>query len=628
MNSLKLSPDLAFPIEYVTSAAAIVAKRGAGKTHTASVIAEEVAESGIPFVVLDPTGAWWGLRSSLNGTKPGIPVIVIGGVQRTEENPNGYGDVALEESAGEVIADLVVDSPGFYVIDTSLLPSKAAQTKFVTKFARRLFRRMAAVKRPLHLFLDEADDFAPQRPQQGELAMLGAMEDIVRRGRIYGLGITMISQRPAVLNKNVLTQCSTIIAHQITSPQDRNAVDDWFKGYATKEDRDTVLGSLARLDRGECWVWSPDWFEAPKRVKIRRRWTWDSSSTPKVDAERLTPTVRAEVDLEKLRLAIAETTERAREDDPKELKKHLAEARRHLVEKSSRITELTTAVAELERGNAADSDTVLLNRVVPALKELREKLSATVDAVTTIIGMAHEDTDSPEGGDPTGSVPKGDVPKGDVQTALRDTAPAEPGSALVKKQKEGMLNEGAGPVASGSNQGRRGIVEAGKCPVDAPQIKAGMVRMLAILNLLNSPLTRMQLGTLSDVKASGGTFRNYIGDLRRSGLIELDGDAIEITSKGLAFLSDHHPEAVSEAPATRQELLEIWSANLKLGERRMLAALVAIYPQALTKNALADYGEVTVTGGTFRNYLGTLRSNGLVIVTGDSVRGSDVWNLF
>ena len=37
------------------------------------------------------------------------------------------------------------------------------------------------------------------------------MEDLVRRGRARGLGITLITQRPAVLNKDVLTQVDGIL---------------------------------------------------------------------------------------------------------------------------------------------------------------------------------------------------------------------------------------------------------------------------------------------------------------------------------------------------------------------------------------------------------------------------------
>ncbi len=50
----------------------------------------------------------------------------------------------------------------------------------MTDFAERLYHRN---RDPLHLVLDEADTFAPQRTDPGGQRLLGAIEDLVRRGR-------------------------------------------------------------------------------------------------------------------------------------------------------------------------------------------------------------------------------------------------------------------------------------------------------------------------------------------------------------------------------------------------------------------------------------------------------------
>jgi DNA helicase HerA-like ATPase len=60
------------------------------------------------------------------------------------------------------------------------------------------------------LVIDEADAIAPQKPQKGEERMLGAAEDIVRRGGQRGIGCVLVTQRSAVLNKNVLTQAQIL----------------------------------------------------------------------------------------------------------------------------------------------------------------------------------------------------------------------------------------------------------------------------------------------------------------------------------------------------------------------------------------------------------------------------------
>ena len=99
MSSLKISKELALPLDAITQTFAILAKRRIGKTYTASVMAEEFVANSLPFVALDPTGAWWGLRAAADGKSEGLPVVIIGG---------DHGDVPLEPTAGKVIADLVL----------------------------------------------------------------------------------------------------------------------------------------------------------------------------------------------------------------------------------------------------------------------------------------------------------------------------------------------------------------------------------------------------------------------------------------------------------------------------------------------------------------------------------------
>lgn len=85
----------ALPLEAVTQTIAILAKRGVGKSYTASVMAEGMLAAGQQVVILDPTGAWWGLKSSASGKEPGYQVTVFGG---------DHADLPLQENVGELIA--------------------------------------------------------------------------------------------------------------------------------------------------------------------------------------------------------------------------------------------------------------------------------------------------------------------------------------------------------------------------------------------------------------------------------------------------------------------------------------------------------------------------------------------
>src|SRR3546814_5976130 len=120
------------------------------------------------------------------------------------------------------------------------------------------------------------------------------MDRIVRRGRIRGFRVTMITQRPAVLHKNLLTQANTLVALRLTAPQDRNALEAWIKGQASIEEGQSVVDSLARLQTGEGWVWAPE-FDLLERQMFPAITTFDSSRTPTEDDAILSPEL-AQVD--------------------------------------------------------------------------------------------------------------------------------------------------------------------------------------------------------------------------------------------------------------------------------------------------------------------------------------------
>ena len=123
MKRLHISNSLSLPLDFVTKTTAILAQRRKGKSYTAAVIAEEMVAAKQPFVILDPTGAHWGLLASADGRAAGLPVVVIGGQ---------HGHVPLERTGGKLVAELVVEHPGFYVIDFSLLESGNAEREFAT----------------------------------------------------------------------------------------------------------------------------------------------------------------------------------------------------------------------------------------------------------------------------------------------------------------------------------------------------------------------------------------------------------------------------------------------------------------------------------------------------------------
>jgi hypothetical protein len=157
---------------------------------------------------------------------------------------------------------------------------------------------------PLHLVLDEADLWAPQRVQMGGYDLLGRIEEIVRRGRVRGFVPWLITQRPAVLHKDALSQADILVSMKLTSSQDRAAIGRWIEGQADRAEGRRILAALPRLGRGEGWIWAPaDGVLA--RVAFPRIQTFDSSGAPQRQEGAHLPGLRPSIDIGTLRMALA-----------------------------------------------------------------------------------------------------------------------------------------------------------------------------------------------------------------------------------------------------------------------------------------------------------------------------------
>src|SRR5689334_13519943 len=179
----------ALPMDALDDRIAIVGTAGSGKTYAAKGFVERLLDHGTRVAIVDPLGVWWGLRASADGAAAGYPVVVFGG---------RHADVPIDEGMGAALGRLIAREPLACVVDISELGSAAARRRFMTAFAETVYE---GNREPLHLVFDEADLWAPQRPTPEGTALLGRIEEIVRRGRVRGFIPWLITQRPAVLHQ-------------------------------------------------------------------------------------------------------------------------------------------------------------------------------------------------------------------------------------------------------------------------------------------------------------------------------------------------------------------------------------------------------------------------------------------
>jgi uncharacterized protein len=327
------SPLAVLPTEALDDRIAIVGTAGSGKTYAAKGFVERLLESGARVAIVDPLGVWWGLRASADGSAPGYPVVVFGG---------RHADVPTTSDMGAALGRLIAREALVCVADLSDLGSNAARRRFMAAFAEALYD---ANEEPLHLILDEADLWAPQRPIKGWEGLLGHIEELVRRGRVRGFIPWLITQRPAVVHKDVLSQADILIAMKLTASQDRDAIGAWIEGQADRQEGKRILGDLPRLQRGEGYLWAPG-HGLLERVSFPPIRTFDSSRTPKRGERLVIPRTLAEVDLTAILAALAFAGAKGPEKPKPEAIRH-AQLERELAAAKARIAALEDKNREL-----------------------------------------------------------------------------------------------------------------------------------------------------------------------------------------------------------------------------------------------------------------------------------------
>jgi hypothetical protein len=269
--------DLTMPHAWLGSmVSAILAKRGSGKSYLGMVFVEEIlrAPNRPKVVVFDPTGAWWGLGAAADGGHPPHEVVILGG-------PRGH--VPLAASDGGKVARVAHQAEaGAIVVDLSEM-APAEQHQVVADFCEVLMRLPAFA---VHVVIDEADEFAPQQCDgisEHQSRARGFLVKLVMRGRKKGIGATLISLRPAILSKNVLSQVDALFLLRMVESNDLRAIETWlenFEGGVSPEHRARCLGSLPLLPVGTAYYLRGGDEVTFRRFRTRRKHTFDSSRTP------------------------------------------------------------------------------------------------------------------------------------------------------------------------------------------------------------------------------------------------------------------------------------------------------------------------------------------------------------
>jgi hypothetical protein len=244
-------PDGPFAVEanlVATGRTCVLGSSGSGKSYTVGVLCEELCRNQVPFTIVDTEGEHTGLKEKFE-------VIWVG----EEEGADlSWGNLDVDDLARQA-PDL---SP--VVLDVSDLTDPKEK---VSSYMRALYETLTERRTPYLVVVEEADKFVPQ---YGERVPIFA--EVARRGRKRGMGLMICSQRPSLVDKNVLSQCGNQLIGKLIIQNDLQSVAQFFPGKGLPKE-------LTSLRAGEFFAMG-GFAPTPTLVAIRQRVTKPGGVTP------------------------------------------------------------------------------------------------------------------------------------------------------------------------------------------------------------------------------------------------------------------------------------------------------------------------------------------------------------
>ena len=232
----------------VTGRTCVLGSSGSGKSYAVGVLCEELCRNEVPFAIVDTEGEHTGLKEKFE-------TIWVG-----EDDDSDLGWEGLD------LADLAKQAPDIspLILDVSDLADPKGK---VAAFIEALYGTLTERRTPYLVVVEEADKFVPQYGQRVPI-----FAEVARRGRKRGLGLMICSQRPSLVDKNVLSQCGNQLIGKLIIQNDLQSVAQFFPGKGLPKE-------LTSLRAGQFFAmggFSP----LPSLVTIKKRETRPGGVTP------------------------------------------------------------------------------------------------------------------------------------------------------------------------------------------------------------------------------------------------------------------------------------------------------------------------------------------------------------
>lgn len=519
------------------------ANSGGGKSWAIRRLAEQAAGQ-VQTIIIDLEGEFASLREKYD--------FILAGKG---------GDTPADPRSAELLARRLLELRGSAIIDLYELHPQERK-HFVKLFLDAMMNAPKELWHPCLVIVDEAHVFCPEK---GDSEAMGAVIDLMTRGRKRGFCGVLATQRISKLHKDAAAECNNKMIGRSSQDIDMKRASEEL-GFTSKTD----MLSLRDLEAGEFFVFGPAISRTVERTRVGN-----------------VSTSHARGGAVGLRYATP----------PKPTKKILA---------------LLPKLADLPKEAATEARTVAtLTAEIRALKAHRCPAVAVDErAITLRVEAALKDAEAR-------------ARRREAELVQSFKASSEFIAEIVRRgAKLVQSNSPPKPIDPPQAEPSRRLPPPPPTPSFPPSEPSShtLPRQAAhILGVLCSrhptAFTRPQLATLSGVSAKSSTYANSLSILNVAGLITKNGDVISASATGLELNG-----GASQEPRNPYEVRTLWRQKLPGGAAKLFEALEAVYPVGLSREMLAANARMSPTSSSFANYLSMLNTNGLIVKSSDEVR--------
>lgn len=533
---------------------------GSGKSFTVRRLVEQLFGK-VQIIVVDVEGEFSTLRETYD-------FVLVG----------KGGDTPADCRSAALVAHRLLELGASAVCDIYEM-KPAERHRWVRLFLEALIDAPKNLWHPLVVIVDESHTFCPEKGA-GESEASDAMISLATRGRKRGFCAVFATQRLGKLRKDAAAELSNVLIGGTFMDIDRKRAAEVL-GVAKSDER-KFFDELKVLEPGKFYGLGRAISTDRVLIKVGPvSTTHPEPGSSKHSAAPPPPTERVRKLLPKLEDLPKEAEQKARTEA--DLKAEIRSLKSELLAaKTSAPKEVVRSVQKVVEKKVQvlkDSQISRIEKIVEKIGKSQQVLELSAKHFSSLVST--------------------------VKTQVAPTFQPPRLTAIPQRREPVKVV----PFFEDTKNG------------DSEPLMAGERRMLTVLaQFAPGARTKSQLGALSGYTPSGGTFSNYFGRLKREQYIYESADgSITITEKGMKVFGNSPPQG----PMSSNDLISMWRGKLLAGERKMLDAAVANYPNPISKEQLGQATGYTHTGGTFSNYLGTLRRNALVQIEGEEVKASD-----